>query len=235
MIQVRRRAGAPGCLVRPRADGRNDGSPTMSAREHWDEVYRARAPEAVSWYRARLDTSLALIERAGLGPSAHVVDVGGGASTLVDDLVSRGVERVTVVDLSAVALERARARLGDAGGAASRVRWLVGDATTRLFDPASVDLWHDRAVLHFLTAPAARAAYVAALREAVRPGGFALVASFAPSGPERCSGLPVHRQSASELVATLGEGFELVAQAEEAHTTPGGARQDFVYVLCRRR
>lgn len=199
--------------------------------EHWDDVYRHKAADEVSWYRPRLDTSLSLIDRAGLASSAHVVDAGGGASTLVDSLLARGFARVTVVDLSSLALERARARLGDAARA---VEWRVGDVTTRLFDEASVDLWHDRAVLHFLTEPEARAAYVARVGACVRPGGFVILASFGPRGPERCSGLPVLRQSAGELAATLGPGFELVAQADEEHTTPAGARQAFSYALCQR-
>lgn len=203
----------------------------MSTREHWDEVYRTRSPDSVSWYRPRLERSLAWIDRCGLDPDAHVVDVGGGASTLVDDLLARGFERVSVADISAEALAHSRARLGDGAGS---VRWVVGDATTRLFDEDSVDLWHDRAVFHFLTDPARRAAYVAALRRCVRPGGFAIVATFGPNGPERCSGLPVTRYASSDIAAALGSGFELVDQADEEHTTPWGAPQAFAYALCRR-
>jgi SAM-dependent methyltransferase len=203
----------------------------VSTREHWDEVYRNKSPDSVSWYRPRLEKSLAWIDRCGLDHRAHVVDVGGGASTLVDDLLARGFERISVADISAEALAHTRARLGHA---ADSVRWVVGDATTPLFDEDSVDLWHDRAVFHFLTDPARRAAYVEALRRAVRPGGFVIIATFGPNGPERCSGLLVSRYTSSDIAAALGPGFELVEQADEEHTTPSGAAQAFAYALCRR-
>ncbi|MCB9762107.1 MAG: class I SAM-dependent methyltransferase [Alphaproteobacteria bacterium] len=203
----------------------------MSTREHWDEVYRSKSPESVSWYRPRLEQSLAWIDRCGLDPGAHVVDVGGGASPLVDDLLTRGFERISVADIAAEALAHTHARLGDIG---QTVQWVVGDATTPLFDEDSVDLWHDRAVFHFLTEPARREAYIEALRRAVRPGGFVIIATFGPNGPERCSGLPVKRYASSDIAAALGAGFELVEQADEAHTTPWGAQQAFAYALCRR-
>ena len=203
----------------------------MSTRDHWDEVYRSKSPESLSWYRPRLERSLSWIDGCGLDPRAHVVDVGGGASTLVDDLLARGFERVSVADISEEALARSRARLG---GAAHDVRWVVGDATTPLFDEDDVDLWHDRAVFHFLTDAARRDAYVEALRRCLRPGGFAIIATFGPNGPDHCSGLPVSRYTASDIAAALGPGFELVAQADEEHTTPWGASQAFAYALCRR-
>lgn len=203
----------------------------MSTREHWDDVYRSKSPDSVSWYRPRLEQSLTWIDACGLDPRAHVVDIGGGASTLVDDLLVRGFERVSVADISAEALAQSQARLGDA---ARSVRWVVGDATTLLFDDDSVDLWHDRAVFHFLSEPSRRDAYIEALRRCVRPGGFAIIATFGPNGPERCSGLPVTRYASSEIAAALGSGFELVDQADEEHTTPAGASQAFAYALCRR-
>lgn len=203
----------------------------MSTREHWDQVYRSKSPDSVSWYRPRLEQSLAWIDQCGLDPRAHVVDVGGGASTLVDDLLARGFERVSVADIAAEALAHTRARLGDA---ARSVHWVVGDATTPLFDEDSVELWHDRAVFHFLTEPARRDAYIEAMRRSVRPGGFVIIATFGPNGPERCSGLPVTRYASSDIAAALGSGFELVEQADEEHTTPSGAMQAFAYALCRR-
>lgn len=203
----------------------------MSIREHWDEVYRTKSPDSVSWYRPRLEQSLAWIDGCGLEPGGHIVDVGGGASTLVDDLLARGFERVSVVDISAEALARSKARLGDA---ASSVRWVVGDATTTLFDDDSVDLWHDRAVFHFLTDADRREAYLAALRRSVRRGGYAIMATFGPNGPERCSGLPVVRYAPDDIAAALGPGFELVERASEEHRTPRGAAQAFAYALCRR-
>lgn len=204
----------------------------MSIREHWDEVYRTKAPDEVSWYRPRLDRSLEWIDRMGLEKSAHIVDVGGGASTLVDDLLARDFERLSVADISVYALEHSRKRLGDD---AKRVRWIVGDVTIRLFDDDGVDLWHDRAVLHFLTDAARRDAYVEALQRALRPGGHAIIATFGPRGPDRCSGLPVIRYSSSEIAAVLGPRFELVDAADEAHVTPWGSVQAFAYALCRKK
>jgi SAM-dependent methyltransferase len=204
----------------------------MSTREHWDSVYAKKSPEEVSWYRPRLERSLSWIDGCGLDRAARVVDVGGGASTLVDDLLARGFECVSVVDLSARGLEHSCARLGDAAG---RVQWLVGDATTRLFEDDTVDLWHDRAVFHFLVDEERRRAYVNHLRRCVRPGGFVIIATFGPGGPERCSGLPVARHAPAEVVEALGPGFELVDSAEEEHVTPAGTSQSFSHVLCRRR
>lgn len=201
-------------------------------RDFWDDVYRSKAPDAVSWYAPRLERSLAWIEGCGLPPDAHLVDVGGGASTLVDDLLERGFTRISVADIAAQALEHTRARLG---ADAARVDWVIGDATTPLFDAESVDLWHDRAVFHFLTDPARRAAYVAALLHALRPGGFALLSTFGPDGPERCSGLPVARYAAADIAAVLGARFELIDQAEELHQTPWGAPQAFTCTLFRLR
>jgi SAM-dependent methyltransferase len=213
----------------------------MSNREHWDRIYADKTAEQLSWYRPRLEQSLAWIDRSDLAADARIVDVGGGASTLVDDLLARGFTRVSVVDLSARALERARERLGER---AQEVRWVVGDVTTAMFDRAtsspvfedgSVDLWHDRAVFHFLVDADARVAYVERVTRALRPGGLVILASFAQAGPDRCSGLPVVRYDAAELATALGPGFELVDHAEELHHTPSGAAQAFAYVLCRRR
>ncbi|MBK6920718.1 MAG: class I SAM-dependent methyltransferase [Deltaproteobacteria bacterium] len=203
----------------------------MSTREHWDQVYRSKSQDSVSWYRPHLEQSLAWIDRCGLDLGAHVVDVGGGASTLVDDLLARGFERVSVADISAEALARTRARLGHA---ADSVRWVVGDATTPLFDEDSIDLWHDRAVFHFLTESAHRDAYIEALHRSVRPGGHAIIATFGPNGPARCSGLPVTRYASSDIATALGAGFELVEQADEEHTTPSGVVQAFAYALFQR-
>lgn len=203
----------------------------MSTREHWDAVYENKAPDAVSWYRPRLEQSLAWIDRCGLAPTAHIVDVGGGASTLVDDLLARGFERVTVADLAARALEQSRARLGNAW---RRVQWVVADVTTPLFDDGSVDLWHDRAVFHFLSDDEQRGAYVEQVRRSVRPGGHAIIATFGPGGPARCSGLPVVRYASAEIAAALGPGFELEDAADEIHVTPSGGSQSFAYALCRR-
>lgn len=203
----------------------------MSRQDHWDTVYASKDPAAVSWYRPQLEQSLRWIDGCALDPSAHLVDIGGGASTLVDDLLQRGFERLAVLDLSARALERSQARLG---ARAEAVRWIVGDATARWFDDASVDLWHDRAVFHFLTAPEDRDAYLEQVRRVVRTGGYALLATFAPDGPERCSGLPVVRYAPDALAAALGAGFTLLDSAHEVHQTPWGSAQSFTYALCQR-
>jgi ubiquinone/menaquinone biosynthesis C-methylase UbiE len=203
----------------------------MANAEHWENVYRTKEANAVSWYRSHLDRSLAMVDACGLGPNAHVVDIGGGASTLVDDLLARGFSRIAVLDLAGSALEVAQRRLGDR---AASVRWIVGDAAARHFDEASVDLWHDRAVFHFLTDEGSRAAYLAELERAVRPGGFVILATFALDGPEKCSGLPVRRHDAAGLADALGPAFEVLEDAREAHVTPWGATQNFVYVRARK-
>ncbi len=204
---------------------------SMSAREHWDTVYANKSPDAVSWYQPQFQQSLTWIDRCQLSRGAHLVDIGGGASTLVDDLLARGFEKLSVVDLSAHALAHSRQRLGESGEC---VHWVVGDVTTPLFEDASVDLWHDRAVFHFLTEDAVRSAYVEHVSRCVRPGGFVILATFGPGGPERCSGLPVVRYGPAELAQALGAGFVLLEQASENHVTPWGSSQAFTYVLCQR-
>lgn len=196
-------------------------------QEHWEKVYRDKSAEAVSWYRPHLEVSLALLDEAGLAPSSRVIDVGGGASTLVDDLVARGVGAISVLDLSAAALDVARQRV-----ASPAVQWLVGDITGIAVPAGGFTHWHDRAVLHFL--PDA-AAYARQAAHAVAPGGFAVIGGFAPDGPERCSGLPVTRRSAADIAAALGPAFELLDTRRERHRTPWGSEQAFEYALLRRR
>ena len=204
----------------------------MANTEHWENVYRTKEPTAVSWFRPHLDRSIAMVDACGLGPEATLVDIGGGASTFVDDLLDRGFTRVAVLDLAGPALEVSKARLGDR---AAGVRWIVGDASARHFDEASVDLWHDRAVFHFLTDEAVRSAYLAQLARAVRPGGFVVLATFALDGPEKCSGLPVRRHDAAGLAEALGPAFDVLEDAREEHVTPWGSTQLFTYVRARRR
>lgn len=198
---------------------------------HWQAVYQQKAPTAVSWYRGHLDTSLALLEQAGMDPDSRVIDVGGGASTLVDDLLDRGVRSVAVLDLSAKSLDAARTRLGSR---ADRVTWLTGDVTRLALPAVAYSHWHDRAVLHFLTEPEDVQAYAARVAHALVPGGHAVIGGFSPDGPERCSGLPVARRSAHEIAAALGPSFALVTSASEQHHTPSGAEQSFAYALLRR-
>ena len=200
-------------------------------REHWDRVYGSRAANSLSWFQPHAEQSLRLIRGAGLPPSASVIDIGGGASTLVDDLLAHGHSRLTVLDLSSAALASARQRLGSLEGA---VRWIQGDITTVALPFQAYDLWHDRAVFHFLTTPHQRQAYVEAVLHAVKPGGHVIVATFAEDGPAQCSGLPVVRYSPAGLHAEFGAPFTLLSHEEEAHQTPGGGTQKFIYCYCRK-
>lgn len=199
---------------------------------HWEQVYQQKSSTAVSWYRDHLETSLRLLTDTNLGSTSRVIDVGGGASTLVDDLLDRGVEKVTVLDLSAASLQVARTRLG---ARAERVTWLTGDATKIALPESGFTHWHDRAVMHFLTEPADVRAYAMQAAHAVVPGGHAVIGGFAPDGPERCSGLPVARRSAEEIATALGAEFALIATAAERHVTPGGSEQSFAYAVLRRK
>jgi SAM-dependent methyltransferase len=203
----------------------------MSDTTHWQTVYETKRSDEVSWYRPHLDRSLALVDGLALGKDARILDAGAGASTLVDDLLARGFEHLTLLDLSAAALEVTRARLGTR---ASQVTFLVGDAAEPLVADASIDLWHDRAVFHFQTDPARRSTYVERIARAVRPGGHVILATFALDGPERCSNLPVARYDAAGLLAALGPRFAHVRDEREAHTTPKGGTQSFTYLVARR-
>lgn len=201
----------------------------QNPKEHWEKVYQTKQPDAVSWFQEHATRSLELIRSVGPSLQANVVDVGGGASTLVDDLLSNGFHNVSVLDLSASALEIAHQRLGAAGDC---VTWLAGDICTVDLPDHAYDIWHDRAVFHFLTAPADRAAYVRQVMKAVKPGGHVIVATFAPDGPEQCSGLPVARYAPGELHQEFGPSFELLEHMSEEHKTPWGAVQHFVYCHC---
>jgi len=200
----------------------------MDSQEHWEQVYRTKRTDAVSWFRPHLDTSLALIRQTGVAASAPILDVGGGASTLVDDLVAAGYTDLTVLDISTAALDAARERLGPR---ASAITWVAGDATRVDLPRDYFQVWHDRAVFHFLTDPKDRRRYVEQVLHAVSPGGHVIVATFGPDGPERCSGLPTNRYDADALHAQFGPDFELVDRRAEQHRTPGGVHQEFVYCL----
>lgn len=196
---------------------------------HWQSVYTTKSADAVSWFQPSPEPSLKMIEAVGLAPPAKVIDVGGGASALVDALVARGFS-VTVLDIAESALAVARNRLGTS---AAKVDWQVADIT--VWRPtAQFDLWHDRAVFHFLTAPEDRKAYLAAMDKGLAADGVAIIATFAEDGPDRCSGLPVRRYSAESLAAELGPGFRLVEQARETHVTPWHAPQSFTWTAFRR-
>jgi len=205
----------------------------MTTKTHWEAVYETKAADAVSWYAPHLNASLQYIHRAapGKGKDAAIIDVGGGESTLVDDLLAAGYGKLTVVDISATALKATQHRLGPKGAA---VRWIAADALSADLPAAAFDVWHDRAVFHFLTSDEQRQRYVEQALKALKPGGFAIVGTFGPQGPDKCSGLPVARYSADELHDTFGEPFELLDSSIELHTTPWGTRQQFVYCFCRR-
>lgn len=202
----------------------------MNQREHWERIYTDTAASKVSWYQAEAKISLELIQRVAPEPESPIIDVGGGASMLVDQLLDAGYLNVTVLDLAAAALDVARRRLGER---ASQVKWIAADVLTTPFVSGSFAVWHDRAVFHFLTAQEDRDRYVANARAAVRPGGHIIVASFAPEGPKRCSGLNVVRYSPDTMQAQFGAGFHLLDSRREQHHTPSGATQAFVYCLFR--
>jgi len=202
----------------------------MDVQTHWEKIYTEKAPDAVSWYRAHLETSLDLIENVAADRSKSVIDVGGGESTLVDDLLARGYEDVTVLDISRTAIDANRKRLG---GASERVHWLVADITQSDLPPSRYDVWHDRAVFHFLTAPNNRVAYVRQVARAVRHGGHVIVSTFGPEGPTKCSGLEVVRYDADSLHREFGVHFRLLGSSTELHQTPFGTIQQFLYCYCR--
>ena len=202
----------------------------MDPKSHWERIYQSKLPTQLSWYQPHALRSLSLIRRVSPPPNGAIIDVGGGASTLIDDLLDAGYHDLTVLDLSATALTETRARLGPR---ADGVRWIEADILDAPLPTTGYSVWHDRAVFHFLLAPADRARYVAQVRRAVRPGGFVLVATFADDGPTRCSGLEVNRYSAAALHAEFGAPFRLMASEREEHVTPGGVRQAFIYCLCR--
>lgn len=200
------------------------------SQEHWSEVYRTKAADTVSWYQTIPEPSLRVLDRFQVPNTAGLIDVGGGASTLVDQLIERGWTDLTVLDIAAPALEVAKTRLGPS---ATQVRWVVADVTEWLPE-RSYDVWHDRAVFHFLTSLPQREAYRGALKAGVATGGLVIIATFAPDGPERCSGLPVQRYDAPALAKEIGDSFQLVDDWREEHATPQGGRQRFNWCVFRR-
>lgn len=202
----------------------------MDARQHWERVYRTKQPTEVSWYAPHLAVSLRLIEEAAAERGSRIIDVGGGEATLVDDLLDRGYRYLSVLDVSATALDVASARLGERAGA---VDWLCGDVTTYPFTRHQYDVWHDRAVFHFLTDPKDRAAYVRQVMHAVKPGGHVVVAAFGPEGPMKCSGLDVVCYDPDSLHDQFGANFRLLRHLTEIHQTPAGATQQFTYCYCK--
>ena len=215
-------------LQRRRLDEPGDGAPGMKhveRHQHWDTVYRATSEKDLSWFEAVPEISLRMLDAAGLSTDSCVLDVGGGESRLIDHLAARGVRCLAVLDISATALQRCRSRLG---ASASVPIWIEADVTGD-WSLKPMDIWHDRAVFHFLTAPADRARYRERLLGTLKPGGNAIIATFALDGPEKCSGLPVQRYSPRTLAAELGERFAIVDSASHVHTTPWGSAQSFQY------
>ena len=202
-----------------------------STKDHWETVYTTKDETHVSWFQDSPSPSLELIERLKPGKEASIIDIGSGASRLVDSLLERGFRRLTVLDISQAALDLAALRLGRR---ASKVQWIVDDVTA--WEPSQrFDIWHDRAAFHFLVDAADRAAYVARLKLGLRPGGHVIIATFAADGPEKCSGLPVYRTDAEGLAKELGDAFTLVESRRHDHATPGNSSQHFQFSVFQRR
>ncbi|HWR76171.1 MAG TPA: class I SAM-dependent methyltransferase [Thiobacillus sp.] len=202
----------------------------VDRRQHWETVYGNKTADRVSWFQQHAASSLRLIKGCA-GTDAHIIDVGGGASVLVDNLLDAGYRNLTVLDLAESALAASRARLGER---ASMVQWIAADITRAELPAACYDVWHDRAVFHFLTDPADRARYVAQVLKSVKPGGHVIVAAFGPGGPLQCSGLDVMRYAPDALHAEFGAPFRLLGHQTETHRTPAGQEQEFVYCYCVR-
>jgi SAM-dependent methyltransferase len=201
----------------------------MNAQLHWDKVYGTKAPDEVSWFRPHVEKSMSFIERSSPAHSARIIDVGGGESTLVDDLLERGYANVTVLDISGTAISVTKGRLA---GRADFVEWLVGDVTKIDLPADTYEVWHDRAVFHFLTSAADRAAYVERVRVSVRRGGHVIIGTFGPEGRTKCSGLDVNRYDADSLHGEFGRRFRLIDSTKELHETPFGTTQQFLYCFC---
>ena len=204
---------------------------TLERQAHWQNVYQTKGERDVSWFQEVPTISLDLIRATGVGPDAPIIDIGGGASRLVDALVSEGFRSISVLDVSDKALATSRERLGPR---AKNVTWIVADVTAWHPDK-TYDVWHDRAAFHFLTEPADRAAYAECARKAVRPGGHIIIGTFAPDGPERCSGLPVLRHDATSIGEVLGPSFKLIESRRHDHQTPGGSMQRFQFSRFQRQ
>ena len=202
----------------------------MESKEHWEKVYQTKAPDKVSWYAPHLDTSIKLIQRAAPNREARIIDVGGGESTLVDDLLDAKYLNISVLDISATAIAHARQRLGNYHDQAA---WYCADITSATLPESYFDVWHDRAVFHFLTTGEARAAYLANVARAVKHGGHVIISTFGPEGPDQCSGLDVVKYDAVGLHGAFGKAFHLIDSSTEIHHTPFGTTQQFLYCFCR--
>ena len=203
----------------------------MNKQQHWENVYRTKARDEVSWFREHLDTSLRMITNTGVGKDAAIIDVGGGNSTLVDDLLDHEFIDVSVLDISGKAISDSKKRLGKK---AEKLNWIVADITSVDLPADHYDVWHDRAVFHFLTDTEDRRKYVELVMRSLKQGGHIIVASFGLEGPQKCSGLDVVRYSPETMHDEFGNSFDLVESVGETHNTPFGTTQDFVYCYCRK-
>lgn len=202
----------------------------MDKKTHWEKVYQTKEADQVSWFREHLDNSLQMILQTNVGKEAAIIDVGGGSSTLVDDLLKHGFADVSVLDISAQALAKSRYRLGNK---AELVEWIEADITEISLPENHYDVWHDRAVFHFLTETEDRRKYVELVKKALKVGGHIIVASFGLNGPKKCSGLDVVQYSPDSMHNEFGKSFELVNSLKETHQTPFQTTQEFIYCYCR--
>ena len=203
----------------------------MQSKSHWENIFATKDVTQVSWFQEHPELSVQFIEQTGVDKTGQIIDVGGGASTLVDDLLANGYDNVTVLDISGAALQVAQQRLGQL---ASKVTWLEASIIEAELPENFYDVWHDRAVFHFLTRAEDRARYVEAVRLSVKTGGHVIVATFGLEGPLRCSGLDVIRYSPDSLHDEFGDSFEIVDTTSELHHTPFGTEQKFIYCYCRK-
>jgi len=202
----------------------------MDNKQHWERVYATKAPDAVSWFAPHLETSLKLIHQATRDKHAAIIDIGGGEATLVDDLLADGYQDISVLDISQKAIDVSKARLGDR---ADQVLWYHADITDVVLPQNHFDVWHDRAVFHFLTLEHQRLKYVEQVMRSVKHGGHVIVSTFGPEGPQKCSGLDVVRYDATSLHSQFGKTFKLINSSTELHQTPMGTTQQFLYCFCR--
>jgi ubiquinone/menaquinone biosynthesis C-methylase UbiE len=203
----------------------------MDAKTHWSHIYQTKSSSDVSWYQKKPMLSIELIQGTQVGQQAHVIDVGAGASTLVDHLLALEYPHITLLDISSEALNITRERLGETSSA--RLQWLVGDITAMELPEQAYDIWHDRAVFHFLTQPLQRSRYIQQVQRAVKPGGHIIIATFATDGPNQCSGLDIVQYDATALHHTFGTDFNLIHSTHETHITPWASEQKFIYCHCQ--
>jgi SAM-dependent methyltransferase len=200
--------------------------PAEARKAHWEQIFGTKKSHEMSWHQPRLEMSLALMKLTGVDTDGPIIDVGGGTSTLVDDLLAAGFRDLTVLDIAAPALKRVKERLGEQGG---EVHWIEADVGRVALPPERFDVWHDRAVFHFLANKESRERYAATMKSALRPGGHAIIATFGPNAPPQCSGLDVVRYSPEQLLAELSPGLRMIHDSRELHVTPSGKEQEFTY------